>query len=101
ASDDDELLFFPRASTPPPSPAPAPEPEPEPEPAPPARAERPPAPRTPPSRPRPPRSHTSIEEDLEADLAAVEAGEAPPSPFDAESTSYQEPPALRESLEAA
>jgi ribonuclease E len=73
---DDDLLFFPsRPAAPAAPPAPEPpvsEPAPEPVEAPPRAA---PEPRRPPARPRPARSHGSIEDDLEADLAAAESGE--------------------------
>jgi ribonuclease E len=84
--DNDDLLFFPPSE--PVAPPPAPEPmEPEPvaeETSPPAPAPEPtvPEPWVPPARPRPPRGG-SIEDDLEADLAAAEIGaEVPVAPLE-------------------
>jgi ribonuclease E len=69
---DDDLLFFPTRTV-----APVPPPEPPPPQPEPVEAAPPPAPepRRPPSRPRPARSHGSLEDDLEADLAAAEVGD--------------------------
>jgi ribonuclease E len=80
ASDsDDDLLFFPQSqSTPGPRQASlfneAPEPARAPAPAPPPRVEERPREFTPPERPRPPRSRGNIEDDLAADLAALDPG---------------------------
>jgi ribonuclease E len=76
--DDDDLLFFPRTPAPAkaPPPPPPPEPEPEPEYVAPPRPEAPTV-RTPPPRPRPPMSRGSIEDDLAADLDALDIGGEP------------------------
>ncbi len=77
-AEDDDLLFFPQAR---PAPEPRPAPPPPPEPAPAPRSEAPEPVFTPPARPRPPRSRGSIEDDLAADLAALDVGDndLPPS----------------------
>ena len=67
---DDDLLFFPQSA---PRQAPPPRPEPEPQPEPQRRYEEPVF--TPPARPRPPRSSGNIEDDLAADLAALDLGD--------------------------
>jgi ribonuclease E len=104
-SEDDDLLFFPSSSPAaaarpaPPPPPPPPEPDPEPRP----RAEERAPVFTPPARPRPPRSRGNIEDDLAADLAALDLGddvevpEAPPvAEFEPEERDEEAAPAPRE-----
>jgi ribonuclease E len=101
--EDDDLLFFPKSEPEPQAAPPARQPEPEPEPEPefePAEERRePPPPFVPPRRPRPAPSRGSVEDDLEADLAAAEIGEVEVAGTSFEVETEHEPEAEREPAE--